>query len=126
MKINIENQEFEIIKGENGEFYIKKYENLNAGRDYVIVRTLSAGVFSGYLKSRCDKEVVLTNARRLWSWKGAASLSELAVKGVFYPNECKFPCEVSEVTLIEAIEILATTEDARICIQNVPVWSAHE
>ena len=46
---------------------------------YVIVRTYSAGVFSGNLKSRNGQEVVLTNARRLWYWAGAASLSQLAV-----------------------------------------------
>ena len=47
---------------------------------YVIVRTHSAGVFAGNLLSRKGKEVVLTNARRLWYWIGAASLSELAVR----------------------------------------------
>ena len=48
---------------------------------YVIVRTYSAGVFAGNLKSRDGKEVTLTNARRLWYWSGAASLSQLAVAG---------------------------------------------
>jgi hypothetical protein len=33
---------------------------------YVIVRTYSAGVFAGNLQSRDGKEVVLTDARRLW------------------------------------------------------------
>jgi len=42
---------------------------------YVIVRTHSAGVFAGELKSRNGKEVDLNNARRLWYWYGAASLS---------------------------------------------------
>lgn len=56
-------------------------------RKYVIVRTYSAGVFAGNLKSRNGKEVVLTNARRLWYWAGAASLSQLAVNGTSKPME---------------------------------------
>lgn len=91
---------------------------------YVIVRTYSAGVFAGILKERNGKEVVLTNARRLWYWDGAASLSELATAGTKKPKSCKFPCEVAEVTLTEAIEILAVTEAARKSIKAVPVWSA--
>lgn len=91
---------------------------------YVIVRTYSAGVFAGYLEKREGKEVVLLNARRLWMWKGAASLSQLAMEGVRYPNECKFPCEVSRVELLEAIEILDVTEEAKKSIDSVPIWSA--
>ena len=91
---------------------------------YVIVRTYSAGVFAGYLKSRKGKEVVLNDARRMWYWKGAASLSQLAMNGPSKPSECKFPCEVSEVHLTEAIEILDVTERARSSIDSVPVWEA--
>lgn len=43
---------------------------------YVIVRTYSAGVFAGNLVSRNGREVVLSDARRLWYWAGAASLSQ--------------------------------------------------
>jgi hypothetical protein len=71
----------------------------------VIVRTYSAGVFAGVLKSRKGREVVLTNARRLYYWSGAASLSQLAVDGTSNPANCKFPVAVPEVMLLEAIEI---------------------
>ena len=89
---------------------------------YVIVRTYSAGVFAGNLKSRDGKEVVLTDARRLWYWAGAASLSQLAVNGTSKPNDCKFPVAVPSVTLTEAIEILDVTADAESSIKGVPVW----
>lgn len=92
--------------------------------NYVIVRTYSAGVFAGTLKERDGKEVTLTDARRLWYWDGAASLSELATKGTKRPETCKFPCEVTAVTLTEAIEILAVTEAAETSIKAVPVWNA--
>jgi hypothetical protein len=89
---------------------------------YVIVRTYSAGVFAGELESRNGREVVLLNARRLWYWSGAASLSQLAMEGVKKPYECKFPCEVNKVELLEVIEILDTTIEAEKSIKEVTVW----
>lgn len=89
---------------------------------YVIVRTYSAGVFAGNLESREGKEVVLTDARRLWYWAGAASLSQMAVKGTSRPKECKFPVAVPRVELTEAIEILDVTPDAEKSIKAVPEW----
>ena len=91
-------------------------------KKYVIVRTYSAGVFAGELVSRTDQEVVLANARRLWYWKGAASLSQLATTGTSDPKGCKFPVEVPRVELLEAIEILDVTPEARKSIAEVPIW----
>jgi hypothetical protein len=91
---------------------------------YVIVRTFSAGVFAGYIVSREGKEVILRDARRIWYWEGAASLSQLAMEGTKKPEGCKFPCEVSEVLLTEAIEILKVTPEAQQSIKNVPIWKS--
>jgi hypothetical protein len=93
---------------------------------YVIARTYSAGVFAGYLEKKDGKEVTLTDARRLWYWKGANSLSELAMKGVACPNECKFPIPVSRVELTECIELLDVTEKAKTSIENVPEWKFYQ
>jgi len=90
--------------------------------DYVIVRTYSAGVFAGTLVSRKGKEVALKNSRRIWYWKGAASLSQLAESGTSCPNECKFPEPVKSVVLTEAIELLSVTKGAKKIIESVPVW----
>lgn len=95
-----------------------------ASSEYVIVRTRSAGVFAGRLKSRVGQETILNDARRLWYWDGAASLSQLAMEGTSKPGNCKFPCEVSEIILEETIEIVSMTEVAIASIQAVPVWSA--
>lgn len=89
---------------------------------YVIVRTQSAGVFAGELESRTGQEVVLRNARRIWYWAGAASLSQLAVEGTSRPQDCKFPCAVDRVELLQAIEILDVTDKARESIQGVKEW----
>ena len=90
---------------------------------YVIVRTYSAGVFAGVLESRVGKEVVLRQARRLWYWDGAASLSQLAMEGVKAPQNCKFPVAVDRIALTEAIEIINATEVARKSIEKVKVWA---
>lgn len=89
---------------------------------YVIVRTYSAGVFSGEIISKNGQEVILKNARRLWKWSGAASLSQLAMEGVKDPDNCMFPCEVGKVELLNAIEILDCTDKARSSIKAVKIW----
>jgi len=99
-------------------------KKVKSKKPYVIVRTYSAGVFAGYLESRKGKEAVVREARRLWYWKGAASLSQLAVDGVACPLECKFPAPVSEITLTEAVEILAVMPKAKASIESVKVWTA--
>ena len=94
------------------------------GMEYCIVRTYSAGVFAGYIESRNGKEVVLRQARRIWYWEGAASLSQLATDGTSKPEKCKFPCEVDKVILTDVTEVIPTTEKARESIATVKVWKA--
>lgn len=90
----------------------------------VIARTYSAGCFAGELVSRKGKEVVLANARRLWYWRGAASLSQLATRGTSRPSECKFPAPVEEVVLTEVIEIITMSAEAVKSLAGVPPWTA--
>jgi hypothetical protein len=97
------------------------------GLEYKLIRTRSAGVFAGYLKSeketKAGKEVELLNVRRIWYWDGAASLSQLAVNGTSKPDKCQFPIEVPKINLPEVIEIVDVTEKARKSIASVKVWS---
>ena len=110
----------------NGNKYALIKDHAEEGLKYVIVRTYSAGVFAGYLKSRDGKEGVMLEARRLWYWDGAASLSELAMKGVGKPENCKFPCAVDQIELTEIIEVINATEKAKKSIAEVKVWSAND
>ena len=82
-------------------------------KKYVIVRTNGNNVFAGYLESKNGQEVVLTKARNLKYWSGAASLSQLAMEGVKNPNECQFTCEVDKVELLNCIEIIDVSEKAK-------------
>lgn len=95
-----------------------------AGGRYVIVRSERAGVFAGMLVAKEGNEVTLHQARRLWQWAGAASLSQLAQSGTSNPKGCKFPEPVDEVILLGVIEILTVTRAARALIESVPVWRA--
>jgi hypothetical protein len=92
--------------------------------DYIICRTYSAGVFAGTLQSRTGQEVTLTGARRLWYWSGAASLSQLSKEGVSRPENCKFPAEVPEVLLLQAMELLPVSDIAKESIAGVAIWQA--
>ena len=87
-----------------------------------MVRTYSAGVFAGTIVSRKGKEVLLKNARRIWYWTGAASLSQLAMSGTSQPEKCKFPEPVKEVLLTEVIEIIPITAMAKKSIERVAIW----
>jgi len=111
----------------NGIEYIPKSELVSKDNmPYVMVRTYSAGVFAGYLKERNGQEVTLVDARRIWYWKGAASLSELATIGTSDPESCKFPIAVPEVLLLQTIEIINISEKAKISIDSVPIWSEND
>ena len=81
---------------------------------FVIVRTYSAGVHAGVLTSidATGKLVCLADARRIWYWDGAATLSQLAIDGTKKPKTCKFPAPVSGIYLTEAIEIIPCTKKA--------------
>jgi len=91
---------------------------------YVIVRTSAAGVFAGTLRCLDGEQAELTGVRRLWYWAGAASLSELAVRGVKRSRDCKFPVEMPELLVRGVIEIIPVSEIARASIAEVPEWKA--
>lgn len=100
---------------------IKYTPEIIVSGDIVLVRTYSAGVHFGRLKSRTGKEVVLTNARRLWSWKGACSLSQVAIDGVDL-NTSKISVMVPEITLTEAIEIIPMSKEAAKMMMEAKSW----
>lgn len=88
----------------------------------VVVRGDRSGVFFGTLAECNGREVKLTNVRRLWYWAGAASDFQLAAEGVTEPNNCKFTMAISEIVLLDAIEILPCTKKAIKSLSNVTVW----
>ena len=80
----------------------------------VLVRTNNAGVHYGTLESREGQEIHLSNARRIWSWQGALSLSEIASKGLDVKNS-KLSVPVEEIILPTSIEVIAISQ-----VSNLP------
>ena len=93
-------------------------------QQYYIIRAKDAGVFFGHIKERNGDEIVLTDCRRIWYWKGAASLSQLATEGVKDQRLSKFTVIVPEITVLGVIEIIPCSDKAVDSIQGVPVWRA--
>lgn len=87
-----------------------------------IIRCDRAGVFYAEIKERRGDEADLVNARRLWYWEGAASLSQLATEGVKAPENCKFTVTVPSMTVLGVIELIPCSEAAVLSIDGVPEW----
>jgi hypothetical protein len=92
------------------------------GLIYAIVRSYSAGVFAGYVGRVENRQAKVYDARRLWFWDGAASLSQLSQEGVKKPQNCKFPRTVPEVLLTDIAEVIPATEVAKKSIDGVAIW----
>lgn len=107
----------------NGVAYVNKESLLNNvnvnGMDFVLVRTYSAGVHFGYLAERNGKEVKLLNARRIWKWEGAFTLSQIAMTGTSKPENCMLSIEVNEIILTEAIEIIKITQKSKDILDKI-------
>lgn len=88
----------------------------------VIIRGSRSGVEFGTLVAKNGSEVTLENARRIWYWSGAASLSQLAMDGTTNPNSCKFTVTVDSITILDAIEIIPCTDKAIKSIEEVKAW----
>jgi hypothetical protein len=88
----------------------------------VIIRGNRSGVEFGTLVEHSGSEVTLENARRIWYWSGAASLSQLAKDGTSNPKECKFTVTVDSITILDAIEIIPCTDKAIKSIEEVSTW----
>ena len=78
---------------------------------YVVIRTCNAGVHVGELTERRGSEADLANARRIWSWKGARTLHEMALHGVAEGSCISEP--VPTITVLEVIEVIPCTDEAR-------------
>lgn len=96
-----------------GESQQKSETGLNAmvGKK-CIVRTYSAGVWFGQVEQKSGNEVIVKNARRMWYWKAAESisLSAVAIHGI-NTKDSKI-AEAVEGVWLEAIELIPCTEKA--------------
>lgn len=83
-----------------------------------IVRTYSAGVWFGEIAEKSGNEVIVKNARRMWQWWAAESISLSAVALHGIKHEKSKICEAVESVWLEAIELIPCTDKAIISIES--------
>lgn len=80
-------------------------------QELVVVRTYGAGVHIGRLVSHDGQTAELADARRLWRWRGANTLNEVAVKGVAQ-DYTRLSEPVPSIRLASVLEIIPVSSAA--------------
>lgn len=95
------------------------------GCDFAIVRSRNHGVVMGYVVKIDGQTVELINSRRIYYFKGAQTLEELAVYGTKKIDECKIcpAVELPEI-MLEACGVIYCTETARQILTGAKEWTA--
>lgn len=94
---------------------------------FVIIRGRDSGVHAGELVSLdcATKSCVLHDARRIWRWRGASCLSELAVYGASNPAECRFGTALPHQEIIgDVCEVIYCQPEGEKMIRECPEWRA--
>jgi hypothetical protein len=86
----------------------------------VIIRTNSAGVFFGTLSEKDGTEVILTDARRLWKWHAAKSISLSGVAKYGLNGSGSKVAPALESIWLDVIEIIPCTSGAIASIESQP------
>lgn len=89
---------------------------------FCIVRCYGAGVFFARVKSLDGQTAELLDARRIWYWDGACSLSQMATEGVKNQRACKFTVTVPQMIVTQVLEVIPCTEQAAAILGEVPEW----
>lgn len=85
-----------------------------------IVRTYSAGVWFGEVEQKAGNEVIVKNARRMWRWHAAESVSLSAVANHGINEKQSKIAEAVESVWLEAIELIPCTHKAIASIEGAP------
>ena len=84
---------------------------------FCVIRSYAAGVHVGTVASVTDsqsgREVRLTNTRRIWSWDGALSCSEISQTGI---TGGKMSVSIPENFVNQSVEILPCSREAEQCL----------
>ena len=87
-----------------------------------IVRGVNSGLFYGEIKSRNGVETVMTNARNIYYWDGAARIEELSLTGTKKPQNCKFTVTIDELIVADTCQICKCTKTAIENLDGVKEW----
>ncbi len=103
-KENIIFKLLEMIMGDKEETVNTKEPHPFIGK-YCIIRTYSAGVHCGFLKSIDGCEVIVENCRQIYYWEGAFTLRELSLNGVADGSKLTAAVPLNSLTKIELIPV---------------------
>lgn len=85
-----------------------------------IIRTYSAGVWFGEIEQKSGNEVIVKNARRMWRWWAAESISLSAVAKYGVKHDKSKIVEAVNNVWLEAIELIPCTDKAISSIEGAP------
>jgi hypothetical protein len=85
-----------------------------------IVRTYAAGVWFGEVEQKAGNEVIVKNARRMWRWHAAESVSLSAVANHGIKEKQSKIAEAVASVWLEAIELIPCTDKAIASIEGAP------
>lgn len=77
--------------------------------EYVIVRSGQSGVWCGALASRDGDAVTLSDARKIWRWRGANTTSDIALNGIDVEYSRVAP-PVNGVIVLGVCEVLPASD----------------
>ena len=99
---------------------MKEFENKE-----VIIRCDKAGVFfCKYLKPTNDgKNLLLTNARKIYRWQGANTVEDLALKGLQNNDYNKVTKTVDLLEVDYPVQVIPCTKEAIKNLNRIEVWS---
>lgn len=95
---------------------ISKQESTNSLSSMIgkkcIVRTYSAGVWFGEISEKSGTEVIVKNARRMYQWWAAESISLSGVAAYGIIQDKSKICPAVEYVWLDAIELIPATDVA--------------
>lgn len=92
---------------------------------FYIIRADRAGVFMGKIDSINGTTISVRAIRRLYYWRGALDVTQLAKCGVSNPKGCKFSEQLldSDLSVVtNLLEFHPMTDEAVESLNSVPVW----
>lgn len=92
---------------------------MNKDQKYII-RCDRAGVFYAKVAKRDGSEAELTDARRIYTWRGAATLSQLANEGC--SPQSQLTVTVKSMTVLGVIELIPCSEKAVQVLDGIAEW----
>jgi len=100
---------------------IPSITDFNLGK-ICMFRTYSAGVHFGTLVAKEDQTCLVKDSRRVYYWKKAASLSQLALEGDGDIENCKIAIKIPFITLEKVIEVIPMSDMAIEVLFGAKEW----